>query len=282
MYADPDFAAGLANYQEFAAGFARRCRERRNTEEAQREELAELTKPALPSAAGVCKSNGAGAGLVYKDRDNAHVAGDSSAVERALPARRASAESGSDMAWQDWVEERIEQHLEPLNEVIGQAMAEWVGQRLDPLERELALLRHEFICLREDVALAKSLHELREEVATARKQIPKVPAIEARLGAEQTRLVAEQDRLQRELDVTKDKLANLRVEQGLDRHSISQLEKAASKTTASIEMETSVARFALRNIHPDAAKMLREFASQVVDAEDGGAIWGRCLTAGTA
>ena len=46
----------------------------------------------------------------------------------------------------------------------------------------------------------------------------------------------------------------------------------------------STARFALRGIHPDAAKALREFASQVVDAEDGGAIWGRCFeaTAGTA
>jgi hypothetical protein len=43
-------------------------------------------------------------------------------------------------------------------------------------------------------------------------------------------------------------------------------------------METSTARFVLRNIHPDAAKVLREFASQVVDARDGGAIWGRCLT----
>jgi len=45
-----------------------------------------------------------------------------------------------------------------------------------------------------------------------------------------------------------------------------------------------IARFALRNIDPEAAKALREFASQVVDAEDGGASWGRCLTqtAGTA
>jgi hypothetical protein len=61
---------------------------------------------------------------------------------------------------------------------------------------------------------------------------------------------------------------------------------AATKAAASLEMglETSTARFALRNIHPHAAKTLREFASQVVDAEDGGAIWGRCLiqTAGTA
>ena len=63
-------------------------------------------------------------------------------------------------------------------------------------------------------------------------------------------------------------------------------EAVATRAAASIEMEleTSTSRFVLRNIHPDAAKALREFASQVVDAEDGGAIWGRCLTqtAGTA
>ena len=53
-----------------------------------------------------------------------------------------------------------------------------------------------------------------------------------------------------------------------------------------MELETSTSRFVMRNIQPDAAKALREFASQVVDAQDGGAIWGRCLTqsktAGTA
>jgi hypothetical protein len=38
---------------------------------------------------------------------------------------------------------------------------------------------------------------------------------------------------------------------------------AASKATASIETETRTARFVMRNIHPDAAKALREFASQV-------------------
>ena len=37
----------------------------------------------------------------------------------------------------------------------------------------------------------------------------------------------------------------------------------------------STARFVLRNIHPAAAQALREFASQVIDAQDGGAVWGR-------
>ena len=44
-------------------------------------------------------------------------------------------------------------------------------------------------------------------------------------------------------------------------------EAVATRAAASIEMEleTSTSRFALWNIHPDAAKALREFASQVVD-----------------
>ena len=49
-------------------------------------------------------------------------------------------------------------------------------------------------------------------------------------------------------------------------------EAVATKAAASIEMETSTARFVLRNLHPDAVKAVREFASQVVDAEDGGAM----------
>jgi hypothetical protein len=40
-------------------------------------------------------------------------------------------------------------------------------------------------------------------------------------------------------------------------------------------METSSSRFVMRNIDPAAAKALREFASGVIDAQDGGAVWGR-------
>jgi hypothetical protein len=40
-----------------------------------------------------------------------------------------------------------------------------------------------------------------------------------------------------------------------------------------VELETSTSRFVMRNIHPAAAKALREFASQVVDAQDLGEVW---------
>jgi uncharacterized protein YdaU (DUF1376 family) len=114
-------------------------------------------------------------------------------------------------------------------------------------------------------------------VAEARKQVPKLPAIVDEFDSRQTDLEAEQARLERELAKTKDRLGKMRVDQSIAGYSISQLEKAAaaSKTVASIEMETSAARFVIQNIHPGAVKALREFASQVVDAQDGGAIWGR-------
>jgi hypothetical protein len=89
------------DYQEFAAAFARQCRARRNAEDEAQREVDELTKPAtVPFAADVRKT-GAGAGLVFKTRDEARVADgdDGASVERTLPARSASATSGSEMAW---------------------------------------------------------------------------------------------------------------------------------------------------------------------------------------
>jgi hypothetical protein len=59
-------------------------------------------------------------------------------------------------------------------------------------------------------------------------------------------------------------------------------EAVATRAAASIEMEleTSTSRFVMRNIHPAAAKALREFASQSV--ADGDTVWFRDPPAGTA
>jgi hypothetical protein len=46
-------------------------------------------------------------------------------------------------------------------------------------------------------------------------------------------------------------------------------------------METSTCRFVMRNIDLVAARTLRDFASQVIDARDGGAVW-LSVPAGTA
>jgi hypothetical protein len=53
---------------------------------------------------------------------------------------------------------------------------------------------------------------------------------------------------------------------------LSQMRRNAAAPAAVVEFETSSSRITVGNLHPDAANALREFASQVIDAEDGGAI----------
>jgi hypothetical protein len=97
--------------------------------------------------------------------------------------------------------------------------------------------------------------------------------LKARLEAKQARLDAEQTRLRHELDATKDKLGKVRVDQSIADFKLSKLMREQSAPTTEVEFETSTSRFVMRNIHPTAAKTLREFASQVIDAQDGGAVW---------
>jgi chromosome segregation ATPase len=142
------------------------------------------------------------------------------------------------------------------------------------VKRELELTRREFAVLQKEVEVERGLRKLQDDVADAQKQVPTVPAIVARFHAEQSGLKAEQARLQRELEATTKKVGRLRVDQALGDYSISQLRKEteASKA-ASIELETSTSRFVMRNINPVAARTLRDFAAQVIDARDGGAVW---------
>jgi hypothetical protein len=129
--------------------------------------------------------------------------------------------------------------------------------------------------------LRRELRDLRNEVAEARKQVPKVPAIESRLRAEATISRVDTDKkltkLQRELD-------RMRVNQSITDYKLSELRKEATASKAAsidVELQTSTSRLVMRDIHPAAAKALREFAAQVIDAADGGAVWWSD-TAGTA
>jgi hypothetical protein len=75
------------------------------------------------------------------------------------------------------------------------------------------------------------------------------------------------------LDATKDKLGNLRVDQSIADFRLSKFMREQPASTVTMEFETSSSRFTLRGIHPAAAQALREFASEVIDAQDGGAVW---------
>ena len=106
--------------------------------------------------------------------------------------------------------ECICRRLKAFAEEAGKGMAEFVGRKLDPLERELKLLRHEFIVLREDVALARALHDLRSEVARRASRCQRCQRSNRGWRAEATLAAGAVRKLQRELDVTKDKLGKLR------------------------------------------------------------------------
>jgi hypothetical protein len=104
--------------------------------------------------------------------------------------------------------------------------------------------------------------------------VPNVPAIEARLDEENKRLKVKQARLEHELEVTRDKVGKVRVNQSIADYRLSEfLREQAAAPKTEVEFETSTSRFVMRNIHPEAARTLKEFASQVIDARDKGAVW---------
>lgn len=298
MYADPEFAAGLANYQELAAGFARRCRERRNADEEQREELDELMRPVASATAVVCKSDGTG--IIRKVRDNSR-ADDSASVERSVTATDASK-----MPWTDWVNSRIEGRLEEFGEQVstatGGAMAEWVGGKLDPIKRELALLSHEAASLRDEVERERALsakaadiertqreteydllrrelavlrgevgvergfQALKAEIAVAKAEIPQVPAIEAQVTAELAAHKTETERLEAQLKTTKDMLSNLR-DYTLTQMERKQAKRATPEPAIEIKLETSATQFVMRDIDPAAMDAWRNFVAGMLQAQ---------------
>ena len=282
-----------ADYEELAAAVAHRCRERRNAEEEQRE-LEELIKPAT-----VRKSTGAGV-LVHKERADARIADDNAgaSVARARPARKQS--------WWEWTDERIESHLEAFGkacaEAYGEAMAEWVGQKVDPLKRELALLRHEAASLRDEVERERALsakaadiertqreteydllrrelavlrgevgvergfQALKAEIAVAKAEIPQVPAIEARVTAELAAHKTETERLEAQLKTTKDRLSNLR-DYTLTQMERKQAKRATPEPAIEIKLETSATQFVMRDIDPAAMDAWRNFVAGMLQAQ---------------
>jgi hypothetical protein len=206
---------------------------------------------------------------------------DDDAVLSASASAYATSKTAAGEPWRTWVEKYCEYRHSVMRDAIGQVLGEFRAQAREHCEREvgivkreLELTRREFAVLQKEVEVERGLRKLQDDVADAQKQVPTVPAIVARFDAEQSGLKAEQARLQRELEATTKKVGRLRVDQALGDYSISQLRKEteASKA-ASIELETSTSRFVMRNINPVAARTLRDFAAQVIDARDGGAVW---------
>jgi hypothetical protein len=175
--------------------------------------------------------------------------------------------------WWQWVQEHVDHrfkaHSEELATVIGEAMAEWVGRKVDPLERELKSLKGEFEVLSNEMRLVRGLTTLREEVAQARREMPSFPAVASRLEAEQ-------ERLQGEVLKLKNRVGKVQVEQSIAGYNLTQLQKRTQVTSeASIEMEfaSQSAHFQMRAVHPAAARSLREFAMGIINGQSDGVVW---------
>jgi chromosome segregation ATPase len=123
-------------------------------------------------------------------------------------------------------------------DMMREAVAHVIGQtrrEVDGLKRELTLLQREFGVLRDEAKVERGLHDLRDEIAQARAQVPNVPAIAAQLEADQRAL-------QRELDETKARLRATRVDVSVAGHRIAELDKEtkaakAAAKAASIDVE---------------------------------------------
>jgi hypothetical protein len=141
---------------------------------------------------------------VFKTRDNARVADgdDGASVERTLPARRGSATSGSEMAWWDWVDKRIDYRLEAFarttETAVGQVVGEIRAQMREHCAREVGIVKRELeqqrreltVWLREQVL--ECGRALREEAKAAREQdeherdllVRELSALREQVGAE--------------------------------------------------------------------------------------------------
>ena len=129
------------------------------------------------------------------------------------------------------------------------------------------MLRRELTVLREEVGLERGLKDLRTEVAKAQRQVAKLPAIEAKLRAEahitKGRVDAEQAQLRHELEATKRQVTMLKARQSSFHFSLEQA--LSGSQTSEVEYQTSEERVIIRNqMHPEAARALREFAEQVI------------------
>jgi predicted nucleic acid-binding Zn-ribbon protein len=189
--------------------------------------------------------------------------------DEAVVERRATAASGSEQSWAEWVDGRITAAIAAAGEGVGEAIGDLYDPQFAALKRELEVLRREVVQLREQVGLERELKELKDQVETAKNGMPRLPEIVGQFKSEQARL-------KRELETTREKLRAVRVDQSVANFRLGELDKETRKQAANVEMkiETRVAAsFAMREMHPDAAAALRNFATATLGARQDEKIW---------
>jgi DNA repair exonuclease SbcCD ATPase subunit len=173
-------------------------------------------------------------------------------------------------SWIAWIDARVEQKLNSALEAVGQALGELLDQQhekiqaaLDRRDAAIQALRNE---LDIKIGLGRKLARLKAEVDEARQQQPNFEAELASLRAE----VAKQEKTIRRL---RGQNSTLEYQQGQLGAQLAKMKREAAAPSAVVQLETSASCLTVGNLHPDAANALREFASQVVDAWDGGPVW---------
>jgi chromosome segregation ATPase len=153
---------------------------------------------------------------------------DADATAASAPA------TATDIPWWEWVQQHCDYRMDMMREAVAHVIGQ-TRREVDGLKRELTLLQREFGVLRDEAKVERGLHDLRDEIAQARAQVPNVPAIAAQLEADQRAL-------QRELDETKARLRATRVDVSVAGHRIAELDKEtkaakAAAKAASIDVE---------------------------------------------
>jgi chromosome segregation ATPase len=138
--------------------------------------------------------------------------------------------------------------------------------------RELELSKRELALLQREIGLERAVRVLHDEVEAAKTEIPRLPEIEARVGAKQSKLAAEQKRLGEELAKQKDRIGKLRVDQSVTEYGLKEdLKelKRAQQPVVELKFESVDGQFTMRDMHPDAAAAWRRFVRELTEANDG-------------
>jgi hypothetical protein len=171
-------------------------------------------------------------------------------------------------AWAEWVDARIEEKCSRITEALEALSESCVTQQekiqaaLDQRDAAIQGLRDE---IEIKIGLGRKLARLKAEVAEARRLQPN---FEGKLNVLQGQIEKQQKTISK-LRVENSQLAFAQKQMDAE---LSQMRRKSASSAAVVQFETSNSRITVGNLHPDAANALREFASQVIDAQDGGAI----------
>lgn len=133
--------------------------------------------------------------------------------------------------WWEWTKEYVTGEFEALHEAVGQVIGMKASEVRGDLLREIGFLKREFAVLKEEVGVVRSLASLKEEIAAARADTPKVPDLVASLKAQQAESRKETARLRCELSAAREQIRTLNVEISQTNYVLSEMEKKPRPTT---------------------------------------------------